>query len=812
VGVRTGTAAVTSTAASPGSVHEPLPGIVEPPRTSYVRRSSDLLRLAVGVALLILAFAAGLATEDSAVLLQRALYEAVGRPAEVAHAVLGGATTVAVNLAFVLAVALLLVTRRYRAAGYVVLADLAAAAAGEALIRAVDRLGPDPLAVLRDQAAVGDYELRGFLAGAVAAVTAGACWLTRRWRQVVWVSLGLAGVLRLVDPTVLPGTALLEVTFGWVVGTAVLLTFGAPNPRATAAAVAEALGRVGLPVRALRRAEVDARGSMPWWAETTTGEQLFVKVWGAGERDADLLFRLYRHARFRDIADEAPFASVRRAVEHEALLGYAAADAGVNTPRLRAIAQVSVIGGGVLLAYQQLPGQSADSVEAGRITDRGLRGLWDQVGLLRTRRIAHRDLRLANVVLDKDGRTWLVDFGFGQLTAGDHALADDVAGLRAATSLLVGPDRAVAAASATLGPGALAAALPRLQPQVLSGATRTELRRHPGLLAELRRAAERASGVDEVPLERLERITPATVVGILGLGGAVYFLLPQLAHLTPALHRIRDAAPGWAAAAVGVALLGFVGSTMSLSAIVPARLPVRGVLLAQLAASFAGRLTPASAGAYAVNIRFLRHAGVPAPAAVTAVGLKSFLGFFTQSGLLVVLLVVAGSTGVGTAPRPPGAALVAAAAVVLAGGLGAAVPVGRRLVRRRLWPALLQAVGSLRQLMERPLHLLLAVAGSFLVITCQILALGASTLAFHGHLPVATLGLVVLGASAAAAAVPSPGGLGPAEAAYTAGLVIAGLDGSTAIASVLAFRLATYWLPLLPGGISFRVLRHQRRI
>jgi uncharacterized membrane protein YbhN (UPF0104 family) len=43
-------------------------------------------------------------------------------------------------------------------------------------------------------------------------------------------------------------------------------------------------------------------------------------------------------------------------------------------------------------------------------------------------------------------------------------------------------------------------------------------------------------------------------------------------------------------------------------------------------------------------------------------------------------------------------------------------------------------------------------------------------------------------------------------------LALAGLDGGTAIATVLLFRLATYWLPLVPGGVSFRVLRAQGRI
>ena len=805
-------AAPALSAAAPESVDEPLSGIAEPPRKPYVRRPSDVLRLVAGLVLLVLTFAAGLATEESAIRVQRAMYESVGRRAELVHAVLGDTTTLVVNLTFVLALVLLVVTRRFRVAGYLLLADLVASTVGEWLIRAVDHLGPHPLALLPGQAVAGDYQLRGFLAGAVAAVTAGACWLTRRWRRAVWISLGLAVVFRLVDPTVLPGTALLEAAFGWVVGTAVLLAFGAPNSSATAAAVAKALGRAGLPVRALHRAEVDARGSLPWWAETAGGERLFVKVRGAAERDSDLLFRLYRRVRFRDIADEAPFASVGRAVEHEALLGYAAADAGVRTPRLRAIAEVSVLGGGLLLAYQRLRGEPANTVDADRITDGVLRDLWTQIGLLRTRRIAHRDLRLANVLLDRDSRPWLVDFGFGRLTAADHALADDVAGLLASTALVVGPERAVAAAGAAIGLPALTTALPRLQPQVFSGPTRLELRHRPHLLAELRRAAQRESGVEDVPLERMDRITPARIAGLAGLAGGLYFLLPQLAHLMPAVHRLRDAAPGWAAAAGVVALTGFVGATTSLSATVPARLPVRATFLTQLAASFAGRLTPGSAGGYAVNIRFLRHAGVPTPVAATAVGLKSLISVVTQTGLLVLFLVLAGSSGARALPRPPMALLVGAAVVLVVAGVAAAVPVGRELVRRRLWPATRQAIGSLHLLAERPARLLLAIAGSVVGIGCTMLALDASLLAFQAHLPVATLGLVVLGASAAAAAVPAPGGLGPAEAAYTAGLALAGLDGGTAIATVLLFRLATYWLPLVPGGVSFRVLRAQGRI
>ena len=46
---------------------------------------------------------------------------------------------------------------------------------------------------------------------------------------------------------------------------------------------------------------------------------------------------------------------------------------------------------------------------------------------------------------------------------------------------------------------------------------------------------------------------------------------------------------------------------------------------------------------------------------------------------------------------------------------------------------------------------------------------------------------------------PTPGGLGAIEAALVAGLTGVGMDPAIAVAAVLSYRLATYWLPILPG-------------
>jgi hypothetical protein len=46
-------------------------------------------------------------------------------------------------------------------------------------------------------------------------------------------------------------------------------------------------------------------------------------------------------------------------------------------------------------------------------------------------------------------------------------------------------------------------------------------------------------------------------------------------------------------------------------------------------------------------------------------------------------------------------------------------------------------------------------------------------------------------------------GFGALEAAVIAGLVAAGMDHTIAVPAVVLYRLATFWLPILPGWAAF---------
>jgi undecaprenyl-diphosphatase len=327
------------------------------------------------------------------------------------------------------------------------------------------------------------------LAAVAGAVTACAPWLSRRWRRLAWTMIVGLAVSRFVTAPVSLDSAM-PVAAGWFAGAALLLATGGPRRRPTTDAVVDGLTAVGLSLARLDAADVDARGSTPYFGATVDGRGVFVKVLGTDERDADTLFRLYRRIQPRDLGDEKPFSSLRRTVEHEALVSLTARSFGIPTPQVVAFATVEP--NGFVLAYESVDGKSLDRVPVDELTDEIATGLWTQLAALRAHRIAHRDLRLANLFLTADGQVMLIDFGFSELAASDLLLATDLAELLTSLALAIGPARSYDTAVAVIGADGLAAARPRMKLPFLSGATRAGVKAAPHVLAELHERIGRA--------------------------------------------------------------------------------------------------------------------------------------------------------------------------------------------------------------------------------------------------------------------------------------------------------------------------------
>jgi undecaprenyl-diphosphatase len=245
---------------------------------------------------------------------------------------------------------------------------------------------------------------------------------------------------------------------------------------------------------------------------------------------------------------------------------------------------------------------------------------------------------------------------------------------------------------------------------------------------------------------------------------------------------------------------------------VPQPVPLVPTILAQLASSFVNRVTPANVGGMALNVRYLQKAGVSSAQAVTGIGLNVLAGGIVHLVLLFVFFAWAGRSGSGFAMPSSSRLLVVIAVVLAVLGVAMATRRGRRLLQTHVVPAVKQSLSSIMSLGQSPRRLLALLGGSLAVTLAYILALACAANAFDGGVSLAEVGAVYLGASLLAAAAPTPGGLGAMEAALVAGFTAIGMNGAIAVATVLSYRLATYWLPILPGWISLRIIERRNYI
>ena len=242
---------------------------------------------------------------------------------------------------------------------------------------------------------------------------------------------------------------------------------------------------------------------------------------------------------------------------------------------------------------------------------------------------------------------------------------------------------------------------------------------------------------------------------------------------------------------------------------VTVRLPFWPTVLTQGASSFINRVSPANVGGMALNVRYLQKTGVEPSAGVAAVGVNALAG-------AIVHVDPAGDLPRLGRPRP-GPGVQAAVEQQAAADPGRSWPPSSAsswsraragsFAVRKLLPSLRSSLASLWRVARSPVRLALLFGGSALVTLAYIGGLAASVAAFGASASIAQVGAVYLVASFIAAASPTPGGLGAIEAATIAGLTGIGISSGPAVSAVLVYRLATYWLPVLPGWYSWRLLQ-----
>jgi len=306
---------------------------------------------------------------------------------------------------------------------------------------------------------------------------------------------------------------------------------------------------------------------------------------------------------------------------------------------------------------------------------------------------------------------------------------------------------------------------------------------------------------DRVKLGWALALGVATIVAIV--------VLIQRLEAMDLVSRLRGAEPGWVAVTLAVSVLPVLGNTVSLLALTPGRLPFWRTVTVQLATSFVNLVTPASAGGLALNVRYLHRRGIAVTAAAAVVGLVQTTAVLVTAVLLLVLLAASGRFADAGSHVPwPALLIVAALALLLGIALRLWTP-GRTWLTRNVLVHVRNAWPQLRATLSTPHRLAAAVTGHLIVTMAFAGALGAAVAAFGGSTSFVVLTSVVVGSSAAAGAVPVPGGIGAAEAALVAGLVTTGLDAPTALSAALLYRLVTFWARVPIGWVALLLLRRR---
>ncbi|MEU6343032.1 lysylphosphatidylglycerol synthase domain-containing protein [Streptomyces sp. NPDC046977] len=684
--------------------------------------------------------------------------------------------------------------------------------------------------------------VHGYLAPVIAYMTAVGMARRPRWRVALWSVLFLDSFAVLMGGYTTPFSIVVTVLIGWTVAYGTLYGVGSPNVRPTGQNLLAGLRRVGFAPQTAVRAEdefpdsPESERGRRYLVTLEDGPLLDVTVVDREQQAHGFFYRMWRRLQLRGITQRRSLQSLRQALEQEALLAYAAISAGANAPRLIATSELGP--DAVMLVYEHMGGRSLDALPDAEITDGLLRGAWEQVRSLQSRRIAHRRLVGESLQMDRSGKVFLTDLRGGEIAAGDLVLRMDVAQLLTTLALRVGPERSVASAVAVLGPDAVADSLPLLQPIALSRTTRATLkqlareraqRERDAVLAasRARRMATGEAGAESDQADQAGRaketaketkaarraekkaledaLEEAREEDLLTrIRHQVLLIRPQAPVEPVRLERVR---PRTLVSIIAGAFAAYF-LLSQISSIDPATLLAEanwGWIIVAVLASAASYVAAAMAlsGFVPEKLSFLRTtlaqiAGsfvkLVAPAAIGGVALNT--RYLQKSGVRpglavasvgasqliglgshIMLLAVFGYI-TGTEKTPSLSPSRTVMAGVLTVGvlflIVTAVPSLRRFASTRIRALFAGVVPRMLDVLQQPLKLTTGIGGTLLLTLFFVLCLDASVRTFHGEVNFAAVAVIFLAGNALGSAAPTPGGLGAVEGALIAGLTTIG--------------------------------------
>ncbi|GAB0104050.1 lysylphosphatidylglycerol synthase transmembrane domain-containing protein [Nocardia sp. JMUB6875] len=665
-----------------------------------------------------------------------------------------------------------------------------------------------------------------WIAMLAATLTVASPWLPKRARRWWWTLLLAFVPIHLFVSLVVPARAALGLVVGWLVGAVIVLVVGTPALEVPLAAAVRVLAQRGFRVTAFKVLRPAARGPLVLSVSTTpqpelgaspngtpepkdgagNGEsrspdnELIIEMYGANQRSRGMLQQLRRWLTIRTGEYPAPFASMRRAVEHRALMGFAIADLGLASNKPLTVAALDR--GWMVYAHTVPQGRPLAAADG----EKTLAQVWRALHAMHQAQISHGDLRAEEIrVLNDD----VLFGGFVQSEFGAYKVRfdSDVAQLLLSSAALYGAEPAVRTALEVLDKQAILDGSARLTKTAMPAHVRKAVPDAGALMKSIRDEVTEQTGQDKIEAAKITRFSRNQIIQLVLLIGLVYVAYPYISAVPTFASELRNLNWWWALLGLTVSALTYVGAAMALWACASEAVKFRNLLLMQIANTFAATTTPAGVGGLALSVRFLQKGGLGALRATAAVALQQTVQVVTHVILLLIFGALAG-TSTNLSHFVPNATVLYLVAGALLGVVGATmfVPKVRKWLIHEVRPQLADVLGQLKDLARRPGRLAMIVGGCATTTLGMALALWASIEAFGGSTTFVTVTIVTMIGGTLASAAPTPGGVGAVEAALIGGLAAFGVSAGIAVPAVLLYRVLTCWLPVFCGWPIMRWL------
>jgi glycosyltransferase 2 family protein len=640
-----------------------------------------------------------------------------------------------------------------------------------------------------------------WIAMLAAMLTVSGPWLPARWRHWWWTLLLAFVPIHLVVSAIVPARSLLGLAMGWLVGALVVLISGTPALEVPLDGAVRAMAKRGFVVS--RLTVIRPAGSGPLVLSAASKEShtaAVIELYGPHQSSGGAVRQLWGKLRLRG-TEAAPLqASMRRAVEHRALMAIAIDDLGIANTSTTAVAALDR--GWTLYAHTPVSGiPIAECATTTPVT-----WVWESLRNLHDHQISHGNLRDKEITVN-DGAVLFGGFGSAEYGATDNQLQSDIAQLLVTTSALYDAQSAVGAAIDSFGKDTVLTASRRLTKSAVSKQIRQSVTDPGGVISESRAEVMRQTGTNKIPAETITRFTRSQLIQLALLVGLVYVAYPFISTVPTFFSALRTANWWWALLGSAVSALTYAGAAATLWACANGAVSYRRLLIAQVANTFAATTTPAGVGGLALSVRLLQKGGISTLRATAAVALQQSVQVIVHVTLLILFSAAAGA-GTDLSHFVPNATvlyLIAGLALGIAGAF-LFVPRLRRWLGTEVRPKLKEVTSDLLELAREPKRLGLILMGCAGTTLGTALALWASVEAFDGDTTFVTVTVVTMVGGTLASAAPTPGGVGAVEAALIGGLAAFGVPAAVGVPSVLLYRVLTCWLPVFIGWPVMRWL------